>query len=94
MTKIGGGAFSGCAGLTEIEVDADNKHYSSDNGVLYNKEKTELICCQEDKTSITIPDSVTMIGWGAFAGCTGLTSVTIPDSVTKIGRYAFLVAQV
>ena len=89
VTKIGWGAFSGCAGLTEIEVDADNKHYSSENGVLYNKEKTELICCPEDKTSITIPDSVTKIGWGAFSGCTGLTSVTIPDSVTKIGRYAF-----
>ncbi|MGN0572541.1 MAG: leucine-rich repeat protein [Acutalibacteraceae bacterium] len=40
-------------------------------------------------TSITIPDSVTSIGWGAFRGCTGLTSVTIPDSVTSIGNEAF-----
>jgi hypothetical protein len=29
-------------------------------------------------TSITIPDSVTVIGNGAFSGCTGLKSITIP----------------
>ena len=40
-------------------------------------------------TSITIPDSVTSIGSGAFSGCTGLTSITIPDSVTSIGSSAF-----
>lgn len=50
-------------------------------------------------TSVTIPDSVTIIedGWtylpagecGAFEGCTGLISITIPDSVTTIGKNAF-----
>ena len=38
---------------------------------------------------VVIPDNVTKIGWGAFAGCESLTSVTIPDSVTEIGRGAF-----
>ena len=33
--------------------------------------------------------SVTSIGSGAFANCSGLTSVTIPNSVTSIGNYAF-----
>ena len=40
-------------------------------------------------TSVTIPDSVTIIGEQAFRGCRGLTSVTIPDSVTSIGNSAF-----
>ena len=40
-------------------------------------------------TSITIPESVKSIGWGAFYGCSGLTSITIPESVTSIGDYAF-----
>ena len=40
-------------------------------------------------TSITIPDSVTSIGYSAFSYCTRLASITIPDSVTSIGSYAF-----
>jgi hypothetical protein len=40
-------------------------------------------------TSITIPNSVTSIGDGAFYGCRSLTSVTIPSNVTSIGNIAF-----
>ena len=40
-------------------------------------------------TSISIPDSVTSIGYEAFDGCSNLTSITIPDSVTSIGSSAF-----
>jgi hypothetical protein len=40
-------------------------------------------------TSITIPNSVTSIGYRAFQNCTRLTSVTIPNSVEEIGSSAF-----
>lgn len=40
-------------------------------------------------TSVTIPDSVTTIGWSVFFRCTSLTSIAIPDSVTSIGDRAF-----
>ncbi len=40
-------------------------------------------------TNITIPDSVTSIGYRAFEGCSGLRSLMIPDSVTDIGEWAF-----
>ena len=41
-------------------------------------------------TKVTIPNSVTSIGSGAFSGCTNLTKVTIPNSVTNIPNSAFL----
>ena len=40
-------------------------------------------------TSITIPDSVTILGQCAFRECTGLMSVTIPNGVTSIEYAAF-----
>ena len=92
VTSIGDKAFEVCTGLTSITVDESNPNYSSDEyGVLFNKDKTELIRYPigNKRTKYIIPDSVTSIGYLAFGNCTRLTSVTIPDSVTSIGDYAF-----
>lgn len=40
-------------------------------------------------TSVTIPNSVTDIGYRTFYECSNLTSVTIPNSVTNLGFGAF-----
>ena len=90
VTSIGERAFSGCPNLEEIIVSADNPVYSSLDGVLYNKNQTELLKWPDKKWSVTIPESVTSIGYGAFSDCSGLTSVTIPESVMSIGKMAFL----
>lgn len=44
VTSIGNGAFENCTSLTEIKVSTKNAKYVSVNGVLYNKNKTTLIC--------------------------------------------------
>ena len=91
VTSIDSSAFGGCSSLTAIDVEVGNNNYTSVNGVLFNKGKTELICYPSGKTdkSYNIPNGVTSIGYSAFIVCTSLTSVTIPDSVTSIGYYAF-----
>ncbi|MDR1115845.1 MAG: leucine-rich repeat protein [Tannerella sp.] len=89
VTEIGDRAFSECSSLTSITVDAGNPSYSSNGGVLFNRDRTALIQYPGGKTgSYTIPGSVTGIGASAFGYCS-LTSVTIPGSVTAIGYMAF-----
>ncbi len=86
------GAFAWTFALENITVDENNEYYSSDsNGVLFNKDKTELICYPAGKTetSYVIPDSVTSLSTPAFGGCKNLTEIVISDSVTSIGEYAF-----
>jgi hypothetical protein len=80
VTSIGASAFEGCTKLTTINVDIGNTAYISDNGVLYNKDKTTLIQYPAGKTGtmFTVPDSVTSIEYGAFSSCTNLTNITIP----------------
>ncbi len=58
------------------------------------REGTEVICdrafeCCKSLQSITIPNSVKSIGYGAFNWCESLQIVTIPNSVTSIEDYAF-----
>ncbi len=91
VTIIAVGAFYGCESLTEISVSSENADYSSENGVLFNKDKTKIVRYPVGKKdlSYSIPDSVTSIGEEAFRYCALLTSVTIPDGVTSIGEGAF-----
>ena len=90
VTSIGEDTFRKCDNLASIYVSSQNKFYSSDDGVLLNKDKTKVIRCPNGKKGkYVIPDSVTSINSYAFYGCIGLTDITIPDSVTSIGDYAF-----
>ncbi len=92
VTSIGDWAFYNCSMLTEITVEENNAYYSSDgNGVLFNKNKTDLIQypAGNTRTSYTIPNTVKNIYDSAFQHCSNLTSVTISNGVVIIGNDAF-----
>jgi hypothetical protein len=90
ITAIGAWVFDGCSNLTEINVNDGNLNYSSADGVLFNKNKTEIVIYPAGKTgNYAIPNSVTIIGYRAFVHCRGLTGVDIPHSVKTVGSYAF-----
>ncbi len=90
VSSIGKSVFSNCKNLTEINVAEDNLNYSSDDGVLFNKNKTELFCCPGGKNgSYIIPGRVKNISDNAFYKCRNLTEITIPSSVNNIGKEAF-----
>ena len=88
---LGNGWIASCRRLENITVSSENKTYSSVDGVLFNKDGSELIVYPEGnkRSTYTVPDSVTSIGEFTFSGCTSLAEITIPDSVTSIGGYAF-----
>ena len=91
VTETGYCSFIGCTSLTAINVATGNQNYVSVNGVLYNKDKTAIICYPAGKKdkNYKMPDGVTSMGVYAFSGCANLTNITIPDSVTGIGDSAF-----
>ena len=81
------GAFYGCGGLTNITVDAANRDYSSQNGLLLTGDGVTLV--RGVNGNVVVPPCVRRIGEGAFSGCAGLTGVVIPSGVMGIGERAF-----
>lgn len=90
VTSIGELAFENCTSLKRITVSQSNGFYSTDDfGVLFNKNKTELIQAPAALTgNYTVPMSVKKIGKLAFK-FTDLTSVMISGSVQFIDNGAF-----
>lgn len=81
--------FQNCDSLYSISVDEKNPYLCSDDSVLYNKDKSELVFVCHTVRKMSIPSSVTKIGDYAFYNCTNLTSIELPSGVTEIGDYAF-----
>ena len=88
VTSIGDSVFTDCSSLKEISVSTGNPRYSSEDGVLFDKQKTKVLCYPAGKTDAdyTVPNGVTGIGDGAISSSsptiprTGSTSTCWPTS--------------
>ena len=90
-TRLGVSPFHDCIMLLEIEVDPNNPSYSSIDGILYNKEQTQLIQYPAGLYDdvYRIPDTVQEIAENAGYDAQDLEVLVIPESVRKIGDLAF-----
>lgn len=76
-----------CPQLESISVAEENQNYSAQDGVLFNKDKTELLLypTKKSQTAYTVPSSVTTLANGAFNDAVYLESLVLPESITQIG---------
>ncbi len=80
--------FADCASFASVVVEAGNTRYAAEGGILYNAAKTELVLLPPAVGDFTLPDTVTRIGAGAFAGRRDIGSLDL-SGITEIGAYAF-----
>ena len=91
IKAIGEDAFVSCKNLSEFEVEPENQKYSAIDGILFNKDATELVFCPCGKkmTEYTVPLTVTTIANHAFIDCKTLKKVVIPETVETVGDEVF-----
>ena len=86
VIRIGSNPFFDCPKL-HLSLSPESKFRLID-GLLIDSEGV-LISCLNHSFHVSIPSSVTSLGYRAFMGCSSLKSVSIPPSVTSIGDKAF-----
>lgn len=83
-------AIEGCSNLEYIGVALYNESYQSVDGVLYDKDLTELIRCpQSYKGTLSMPEGVTVIDKNGFKDCADITEIVLPKGLKAIGDNAF-----
>lgn len=90
MKSVGFKVFAGCRNLTAVTVKPGSRNFRSVDGVVFSGDGKTLVWCPGGKAGeYTVPDSVAVIGEGAFSSCGALYRVTLPRSVVSIERNAF-----
>ena len=83
--------FSNCESLESFDVDPDNRLLSSQDGVLYSKDKTMLILYPQGRKEevFSIPEGVTVLTSSAFYNNPYLKEVYLPNSLREIKDNVF-----
>ena len=91
VTYIGVFNFLLDTNLKRINVDGNNKHYSSVDGVLFSKDKKSIIKYPNKKqNTYSIPNTVTNISSYAFRDDANLEYISLPKNVTSVDYGAFI----
>ena len=89
VQQISNSAFNNTQ-FSSFSVDASNEKYTSKDGVIYNKDITNIVAFPAKKGgTYAIPSTITSIGSRVFPGGVSLDELIIPNNVTKIDNYAF-----
>lgn len=85
---MGNNPFAGCPKLT---ISNNSSEFVLDEGVLYNKDKSNLIHYTIQKTDrhFSVPKTVTCIGKHSFFACNNLRTITLPSSIKKLENNPF-----
>ena len=90
VKTLSGETFAECRNLMNIEIDKNNETYVSDNGIVFNLDRSTLIAFPNGRSGkYTIPETVITIGSSAFAGAYKITDVNMYNSVSSISANAF-----
>ena len=94
-SKVGifdiGGVFGST--LQNVEIDAANPNFASEDGVVYNKSFSEIMFYPSGKEgAFTLHEDVETINAGVFAGAAYLTEITLGAKVKIISENAFNVS--
>lgn len=91
VMSIGSQTFSACNNLKEIEVDENNINYVSEHGVLFNKNKTELVRypALKEGNIYSVPESVTSFGDEAFGDCKNIEEIVLGGNVISLSNWLF-----
>ncbi|OXS25252.1 MAG: hypothetical protein BI182_05845 [Acetobacterium sp. MES1] len=81
--------FSGCFKLAEIVVDPKNAYFKVVNGMLLSRSGETIYACPAAKSSVDIPEGVTVISESAFSDCEKLQTIALPASLLTIEKNAF-----
>ena len=84
-----GWSFHGSRNLKAINVDEANEDLLSEDGVVYDKSRTTLICCPPGVEYLEIPGDIRAIGDDACVGLWNVKEIFIPWNVVSIGFEAF-----
>ena len=89
VNKISG--LKQLANLEKIEVDPNNKAFSSHDGILYSKDGMTLYACPRAKSGqISVYPKTEKILDGAFSNCAALEGILLPASIHEFAYDEFM----